>query len=100
MKHLQHCSCLFLIGGFLLTGAATRADADAWNKKTYVTISQSIEVPGAILAPGKYVFKLMDSASNRHIVQILNADENHVYTTNLAFAKERMEPADKTILTF
>ncbi len=89
-----------LIGGLFLTGAATRADADAWNKKTYVTISKSIEVPGAVLPPGKYVFKLLDSSSNRHIVQIMNAEENHVYTTNLAISKERMEPADKTIITF
>ena len=100
MKHLQHCSCLCLIGGFLLTGAATRADADQWNKKTYVTISQSIEVPGAVLPPGKYVFKLLDSQSNRHIVQILNDRENHVYSTNLAVPKERTEPAGKTIITF
>ena len=64
--------------------AATLANADTWNKKTYVTTSQSIEVPGAVLPPGKYVFKLLDSASNRHIVQILNSEENHVYTTNLA----------------
>jgi hypothetical protein len=89
-----------LLGGMVLTSMATNANADAWNKKTYVTISQSIEVPGAVLPPGKYVFKLLDSASNRHIVQILNADENHVYTTNLAIAKERMQPADKTVLTF
>ena len=100
MKHLQHCSCLCLIGGVLLTGAATRADADQWNKKTYVTISQSFEVPGAVLPPGKYVFKLLDSQSNRHIVQILNDRENHVYTTNLAIPKERPEPAGKTIITF
>ena len=84
----------------LVMGGATPANADAWNKKTYITISRSIEVPGAVLEPGKYVFKLMNSDSNRHIVQIMNAEENHVYTTNLAFAKQRMEPADKTILTF
>jgi outer membrane biosynthesis protein TonB len=90
-------SCLCVMGGLLMTGAA---NADAWNKKTIVTISQSIEVPGAVLAPGKYVFKLMNSDSNRHVVQIMNERENHVYTTNLAFAKQRMEPADKTVLTF
>jgi len=89
-----------MLGGLLLTSAATPANADAWNKKTYVTTSQSIEVPGAVLPPGKYVFKLMESPSNRHIVQIMNAEENHVFTTNLAIAKERMSPADKTILTF
>jgi hypothetical protein len=99
MKHFQKFS-MMLIGGLLLTGAAINANADEWNKKTYITISQSIEVPGAILPPGRYVFKLLDSQSNRHIVQVLNDRENHVYCTNLAIPKERMEPADKTILTF
>jgi hypothetical protein len=89
-----------LLGGMLLAGTATQARADAWNKKTYISTSRSIEVPGAILPPGKYVFKLVDSASNRHIVQILNERENHVYATNLAIPKQRMEPADKTIVTF
>jgi len=84
----------------LLTGTATTAKADPWNKKTYINTSRSIEVPGAILPPGRYVFKLLDSQSNRHIVQILNDRENHVYATNLAIPKQRMEPADKTILTF
>lgn len=99
MKHF-HWTYMYLLGGLFLTSAATPANADAWNKKTYVTTSQAIEVPGAVLPPGKYVFKLMESPANRHIVQIMNAEENHVYTTNLAIAKERMNPADKTILTF
>jgi len=89
-----------LLGGILLTGAATTANADQWNKKTYINTTRSIEVPGAILPPGRYVFKLLESSSNRHIVQILNDRENHVYATNLAFAKQRMQPADDTILTF
>ena len=99
MKYSQSF-CLCLVGGLMLTGAATRARADEWNKKTYITTSQSIEVPGAVLPPGRYVFKLLDSPSNRHIVQILNDRENHVFATNLAIPKERMVPADKTILTF
>jgi hypothetical protein len=99
MKH-SHWTYMCMLGGLLLTSAVTPANADAWNKKTYVTTSQAIEVPGAVLPPGKYVFKLMESPSNRHIVQIMNAEENHVYTTNLAIAKERMDPADKTILSF
>jgi hypothetical protein len=93
-------TCMCILGGLVLTGAATLAKADAWNKKTYVTTSQSIEVPGAVLPPGKYVFKLLNSETNRHIVQIMNERENHVYATNLAIPKQRMEPADKTVLTF
>ncbi len=99
MKHF-HWTYMYMLGALLLTSAATPANADAWNKKTYITTSQSIEVPGAVLPPGKYVFKLMESQSDRHVVQIMNAEENHVFSTNLAIAKERMSPADKTILTF
>ena len=100
MNRHFHWSSLLMVGGLMLTAAANQANADAWNKKTYVTTSQSIEVPGAVLPPGKYVFKLVESSSNRHIVQIMNADENHVFATNLAIAKQREQPADKTILTF
>jgi hypothetical protein len=100
MKRFSNWSSLCLLGGLMLTTAVTRANADAWNKKTYVTITRSIEVPGAVLEPGKYVFKLVDSASNRHIVQILNGDENRVIATNLAIPKQRETPADQTVLTF
>ena len=100
MKRFSNWTSLFLLGGLMLTAAATRANADAWNKKTYVTITRSIEVPGAVLEPGKYVFKLVDSASNRHIVQIMNERENKVIATNLAIPKQRDTPADKTVLTF
>jgi hypothetical protein len=74
--------------------------ADEWNKKTYVTISQAVEVPGTILEPGKYVFKLVDSPSDRNIVQILNERENHVFTTTFAVPKWRQDTPDRTILTF
>jgi hypothetical protein len=65
-----------------------------------VTISQAIEVPGTILEPGKYVFKLVDSPSDRNIVRIMNERENHVFTTTFAIPKWRQDTPDQTILTF
>ena len=48
-------------------------NADASDKKTIVTFSQPVEIPGAqVLPAGTYVFKLLDSSSNRNIVQIFN----------------------------
>ena len=41
------------------------AKADEWNKKTVVTFSAPVEVPGKVLPEGTYVFKLADSQSNR-----------------------------------
>ena len=50
------------------------ARADESNKKTIVTFSQAMEVPGKILPAGTYTFQLLDSPADRHIVQIFNAD--------------------------
>jgi len=74
--------------------------ADEWNKKTILTVGEPIQVPGATLEPGKYVMKLMDSQSNRHIVQIFNGDENHIITTILAIPNYRLQPTGKTVLSF
>jgi outer membrane biosynthesis protein TonB len=76
------------------------AHADAWDKRTIVTFSQPVEIPGQILPAGKYVFKLVDSPSDRHIVRIMNERENHVFATVLAIPDYRMETPSKTIFTF
>jgi hypothetical protein len=74
--------------------------ADEWNKKTILTVNESIQVPNKVLPPGKYVMKLMDSPSNRHIVQIFNGDESHLITTILAIPNYRLEPTGKTQFQF
>ncbi len=78
----------------------TLLQADTWNKKTIVSFPEKVEIPGAVLDPGKYVFKLVDSQSNRHIVQVTNDRENRVFVTVLAIPNYRTEPADKTVMTF
>lgn len=72
--------------------AGSFAFADQWNKKTILTVNETVLVPGATLEPGKYVVKLVESMSNRHIVQITNERENHVYTTVLAIPNYRLKP--------
>lgn len=75
--------------------------ADQWNKETVVTFSQPVELPGGVVLPaGTYVFKLMDSASNRHIVQVLNSDKTRTYATILAIPNYRLRATDKTVMTF
>jgi len=76
------------------------ANADTFNKKTKLTFSQPIRVPGATLAAGSYVFKLVDSQSNRNIIQIMNVRENKLYSTVLAIPDYRLNPSSHTIMTF
>jgi hypothetical protein len=79
------------------------ASAQAWNKRTSVTFSEPIEIPGSgaqVLPAGTYVFRLLDSQSDRHIVQIFNEDESHLYATILAIPNYRLRATDKTVMTF
>jgi hypothetical protein len=83
--------------------AAPKANADDWHRKTVITFSSPVEVPGSdaqILPAGTYVFKVVDSLSDRHIVQILNKEENHVFTTILAIPRTRTHITSDTVITF
>lgn len=84
----------------LLGAIASQAKADEWNQKTIFTFSGPVEIPGRILDAGTYVFKLMDSPSDRNIVQVFNKNENHLYGTFLAVPDYRLKPAGKAIITF
>jgi hypothetical protein len=94
--------CLALIGATF----SPSAKADDHDKKTTLTFSQPIEIPPAhlqgyrVLPAGTYVFKLINSSSNRHIVQIFNENQTKIFATILAIPNYRLQPKDKTVITF
>jgi len=93
MKSLYTVAAAACLG---LMSFAPSAMADQWNKRTIITVGEPVQVPGKVLQPGKYVMKLMDSPSNRHIVQIFNEDESQLQTTVLAIPNYRLQPTGKT----
>jgi len=76
------------------------ATADEWNKKTTVTFSAPVEVPGKVLPPGTYVFRLLDSTSNRNVVQIWDKDEKQLYATIMGIPDYRLKTPEKPIIRF
>ena len=98
-KTLATLFCLVALCAFVVPTAT----ADDWNRETVVTFSGPVEVPGVgaqTLPAGTYVFKILDSQSDRHIVQIFNKDKTHVFTTILAIPNYRLHATDKTVITF
>jgi hypothetical protein len=79
---------------------APGARADEWNKKTILTFSGPVQVPGVTLPTGSYVFKLADISGNRHVVQVFDKDERKIFTTILAVPNQRMEPSDTPVVLF
>ena len=73
------------------------------NKQMTVTFNEPVKIPGVnaqVLPAGVYVFRLLDSLSDRHIVQVFNKDESHIYATILAIPNYRLRAADTTPMTF
>lgn len=98
-KVLATALCLIALCVFVVPAAS----ADDWNRETVITFSGPVEVPGVgaqTLPAGTYVFKILDSMSDRHIVQIFNKDKTHVFATVLAIPNYRLKTTDKTVITF
>src|SRR5579871_5611363 len=101
-KTVTTMCCMGLASAMFVPGAK----ADDWNRKTTITFSGPVEIPGVhlagwgVLPAGTYVFKILDSLSDRHIVQIFNQDETTVYATILAIPNYRLKATDKTVMTF
>src|SRR3954462_695485 len=102
LKVLPTVFCAALIGG----GISPPLMAADWGRKTVISFSAPVEIPGvhltgwSVLPAGTYVFKILDSASDRHIVQIFSKDELTVYATILAIPNYRLKATDKTVMTF
>ena len=96
MRVLKAVCCAAMLTAML----APAARADEWNKKTILTFSGAVQVPGATLPAGSYVFKLADIPGNRHVVQVFDKDEKKIYTTILAIPNDRLEATDKPLVLF
>ena len=86
-------SCLLLV-------AALPLAADDWDRQTTVTFDQPVKVPGRVLLPGTYVFKLSNVSSDRHLVTIYNEDGTHLYTTIQAINSYRVDAMSNAVFKF
>lgn len=96
---------LLRLGQFLcvltaVLAAGSVANASEFDKKTIFTFSQPVELPGVALPAGTYVFKVLDSLSDRNIVQVFNKDETKLIGTFVTIPDYTPQPSDKTIVKF
>jgi hypothetical protein len=97
-------NALFLSSSFALSLLMTTpAMADEWNKRTELEFSAPVQIPGHVLAAGKYVFQILDTPSDRNIVQVFSegADGNETLIATIsAIPDYRYETPDKTLINF
>jgi hypothetical protein len=67
------------LGGLLALSSLTTRPAKAGqaDRRTEFQFSEPVEIPGAVLQPGTYVFQLVDTV-DRDVVEILSENSNGV----------------------
>jgi hypothetical protein len=113
MRRLNWISSTVVIAGAVLASAfaPNALRADDFNDRAVVHFSNAVEVPGAILQPGTYVFKVLESEADRVTVQISDERESHVFATAIAMHNQYGTPEThrddplaptpgKTVMTF
>lgn len=95
-------SLIAVLCGLALTAAAFPgvASADEADRRTIITFSGPVEIPGRVLPAGKYEFRLVDSSDTQNVVQISTADGKQVIATLLTIPTYRTRTPGKTIVTF
>lgn len=84
----------------VLGAAVATATADTWNERTMLEFSEPVMIPGATLPPGRYEFRLMDLASNRHMVQVSSEDGSKTYGIVAAVPVKRQDVKGDVVLKF
>ena len=85
-----------LLAIFTLSVGAQQPDT---RDRTIMTFSGAVELPGMRLEPGKYVFRIADTAG-RNVIQVLPEDEMKVLGQWLFVPAERQEVTGDTVVTF
>jgi hypothetical protein len=99
MKHYIPAFAALAVS-FMSSALVPALKADPLNKKTEITIDQPIAVEGTVLLPGSYVIKVLDSPGDRSIIQIFDAETDHLINTILAIPAYRVIPAEEDTFEF
>ncbi len=98
MRNVKILVATAFVGMMMMTLGLPAAKADSANWETYMTFSAPVEIPGMVLIPGKYEFKLLDYLMPDDVVAIYNS-QGELLEAIPAIPDYRLKPASKTLVT-
>lgn len=99
---MKNVKTFLLIGCLAYLGVclAPKAKAGEWDRKTVLTFSQPVEIPGIVLPAGTYVFNFLGSTADRNLIEVFSPDEQKLYATIEAIPDYRAEATGETSIVF
>jgi hypothetical protein len=87
------CAVGLALGLLAILPAARASEED---QATKLTFSQSVQIPGRVLAAGTYWFAVEPGSQ---IVRIFNSDRSIIYASLETASAEHLQPVEKTEIT-
>ena len=81
--------------GMLSASFVPSVRADEWNKETHLTINVPVQIQDTVLAPGEYVFKLVELAGSSTVVSIFNSNGTRLETMMISLPAYRNDIDNK-----
>lgn len=92
----------FIVAGLIIAFSlflGLTAHADEYDESSTLTFNQPIQIPGRVLPAGSYLFTLANTASDRYLVEIFNADRSVLYASLQTVPTVREDVADHTVVS-
>lgn len=70
------------------------------DQRTYFTFSGPVELPNVTLPTGRYLFRVLDISSTRHVMQVMNDDGSKVQGTFLVISAQRSDLPENAEVRF
>jgi hypothetical protein len=99
MKRVTLTVTACVLAVIALLGVSVAAQDANTQKRTFMTFSNTVEMPGVTLPAGTYTFRIADNAS-RNVVQVLSRDEKEVLGQWLFVPADRPEASSDTVVMF
>ena len=96
MRSIEFVVSLFVLATLAPVGMPNaRASESDWD--TFMTFSAPVEIPGMVLAPGKYEFRILDYTGSGYLVVVRNSDGDYLEAIQ-AESIHRTKTTDKTVV--
>jgi hypothetical protein len=98
MRILKALCCAAAIAA--TTAPLAQAQTTAWSKKTFLTFSGPVQIPGKTLGAGTYTFQMADLIADRHVLQILDKDGKSLIATVMTMPHKMVTPPENNVVMF
>jgi hypothetical protein len=99
MKRVTLIATALVLAVFAVLAGGSAAQETNVSERTFLTFSDTVEMPGLTLQPGTYVFKLADTPS-RNVVHVWNETEDQMLGHWLFVQAERPEVTGENVVMF